>query len=337
VKNIAVLTNVDITKVIPARKVQDGGFCQRGLVGININSKLYQNMIKNGYDTSGSLIMCEIPYGEAEVKELKEKGLVGMSWEPPLPLRDQLDPAAKEGGTWFDVSVEYYRYTERRFAMMDGSHRSLTLATIRMKIPDFEANKCFMVTLADVNPLDSLQVQMHGMKCNLTAHHHIFDNFGDKLQQYKSVLACFNSIQPGSKKRKVGMAHVANFIAERQGEGQEFEGLLPKESGNDKELKSTQIMTYIRLVSMLDSDFIQMVQEKLAGNDGEGGGLEAWDKQSWGNINIMKMSLLYDCFDNNQRARFLDYRCRSVFSLFVFFMSVSSQLFFSFFLFFYNF
>ena len=66
-------------------------------------------MLRDGYNPlGGTFVVTEVPFAEAEVKQLKEEGLVPNNWTPPPALASYVEQGRKEGD--FSIRCSDPRY-----------------------------------------------------------------------------------------------------------------------------------------------------------------------------------------------------------------------------------
>ena len=85
---LGIIADVSLTSLVGSIPVSEGGFAQRNVASQHA-SIIEQSIRKDGYLLlAGNLALAELPFSEAEIKELVENKLLPEGFVPPKPLRD---------------------------------------------------------------------------------------------------------------------------------------------------------------------------------------------------------------------------------------------------------
>ena len=116
--------------------MNEGGFAQRNVASQQA-SQVEQLMRKNSYDIlAGNLAVVEIPYTDAEIKELQDAKLLSKDFVAPKRLVDFEEAKDVEDGSWMiSFKDPTYQMNLRRFAIIDGNNRIIALVRITAEDP----------------------------------------------------------------------------------------------------------------------------------------------------------------------------------------------------------
>jgi hypothetical protein len=184
VRDIGIIVDLDLALIMRSKPIAEDGFQIRGLD--SHNGRILEESIRaNGWIShAGHLAVCEIPWSQDEVKEVKDRGLTSQDWEPPPLL--SLPMAAKPGSVFFDSSAARHRMQDRRFGLIDGNNRVRALNAILAERPTFLDNVCVNATLVNINPYNRLQVIAACLQMNTPydrAHEHRDDEKDNGLRR----------------------------------------------------------------------------------------------------------------------------------------------------------
>ena len=121
--------------------MNEGGFAQRNVASQQA-SQVEQLMRENSYDVlAGNLAVVEIPYTDAEVKELQDAELLPKDFVAPKRLVDFDEAKDVKDGSWMiKFKDPEYKMHLRRFAIIDGNNRITALVRITAEDPAFLKN-----------------------------------------------------------------------------------------------------------------------------------------------------------------------------------------------------
>ena len=298
---MGLICDMSMNNLLTSIPVNEGGFAQRNVASQQA-SQVEQLMRENSYDIlAGNLAVVEIPYTDAEIKELQDADLLPKDFVAPNRLVDFEDAKDVKDGSWMiNFKDSKYQMNLRRFAIIDGNNRIIALVRITAEDPDFLKNTALNAYLVDLDIHDGLAVQLASMRCNKLSHSFIEDTPGDRIFQFQCVIDIYSKTHP--KVGKLSQTTVCKWI---EANAKELVDLLPREvqqSGVIIDPKTKQQVTFkthalqshVRIATLAKKEFVTWLQQRYALHQSGARSLTAGEKKVFTHHYIKMSAVLAD-------------------------------------------